>query len=311
MFEIRDVLKAAETAARQFAVVGARTFLETGDRVQAADAPEEIASLLRQRIYVRCHLLDATDAALDGSIRESENVRFVEQMRRELTGRRYVDVGWKLVADGTEGVLAEKKGVRLFPRANEIHELDRGAGHVSVELPSERRYAIPGFFAYVSVRGDLDGSPTWRLYFNMRRDTAAAAFLTVIDELENQHVRFQIKIVNHPDRFTRPDSMTLYVREADLNSALKISGRVLPERFLAGATPGFSSRLGSGRALAPQLRTAGKSTSFGHHCAGIVADSLLDAHRLGLAGEDARAHHTVRALRTALSDSGCPTRWSK
>ncbi|MFC9840443.1 T3SS effector HopA1 family protein [Rhodococcus sp. NPDC127530] len=277
--------------------------------MEATDAPDDIERLLRERVYARCHLLDAT-AVLDRSVRLAEDMRFVEQMRRKLVGRSYADGGWKLIASRTGVVLAEKNGLRLFPQANEIMELNAGSGQVSVELPSERRYAIPGFFAYVSIHGDLDESRTWRLYVNLRQDSAAAAFLAIIDELENRHVRFQIKVVNHPDRFTRPDSMTLYVGEADLNSVLKITRRVLSERFLAGPTPGFSSRLGPGRALAPELHAAGTSTSFGHHCSGIVAASLLEAHKLGLHDEDARAHHTVRAVRTALADAGCPTRWS-
>ncbi|QSE84950.1 hypothetical protein [Rhodococcus koreensis] len=146
MFDIRDILTTADQAARQFAVIGARTFLETGVRVEATDAPDDIERLLRERVYARCHLLDAT-AVLDRSVRLAEDVRFVEQIRRKLVGRSYADGGWKLVADRTGVVLAEKNGLRLFPRANEIKELNAGSGQVSVDLPSERRYAIPGFFA--------------------------------------------------------------------------------------------------------------------------------------------------------------------
>lgn len=301
MYDVRDVFNAIYQAARQFAVISPAEFSEAGCPVEVTAGRQNLESLLQQHIYLRCHLLGTCRMMPKEPILAMESTRFVDRLCENLQQRTYRDPGWTVVDNRSERLLVAKDGIRVTLESGNIPLIDEVLGRsISIRLPSERRYAVPGFFTYISTYGNVAIPPAWQLYINVDRESAIVAFEALVRALERGRLRFQIKIVNHPARFGRPDSMTSYFAETDLEYAINVTDSVLHDHWLDDPTPGFSSRIGRGRALAPQPTDG--HTSFGNQCAGLVASALLEAYGLGLRTDCERARYTRALVRAMWSD---------
>jgi hypothetical protein len=233
-------------------------------------------ALLEQVLYQSFYCSGAAPRPAQDEPPAALEPEFVEALSAANSGQGFWDAGWR-VDDRRDGDLVlAKDGLRLVARRSQVRLQGRAA---QIRMPKELREASPGFYVAVSdvVFGSPSGGPMVRLYFHLLPESAAALVATVTSRLNGLRLPFRLKVVDAPERFTRCDAAVLYARAVDfdaLRPMLRDLGVALRER-----TPAFTKPLAPGIGLAEQPAT---EESFGSHRCRLLAEGILEAHRLGL-----------------------------
>jgi hypothetical protein len=170
-------------------------------------------------------------------------------------------------------ILCDKNGLTLSVPATAAQV----AGEtISVRFPSERRYWMPGYFCTLGGRA-ID--PDLRIYLNVKPQSAAWLARTITEKLEHSGASYQLKLLNHPRRYTRPDAAVLYVGRDSVDEARTLVKLISVTPALRPQTPALARSIHPGIAVADEpLQTPGRFVSFGEHRCRILARALARAH---------------------------------
>jgi hypothetical protein len=153
---------------------------------------------------------------------------------------------------------------------------------VRVRMPKELPNASPGFYVATSNRefGSSDEVDIVRLYWNVSPAGAVALTRLLTRHLNDQDLSFRLKALADPAEYHRCDSLVLYLRTEDLDSAWSVIERLydVAAAELGSVSPVFTKRLAPGLGLAED--PPGRD-SFGLHRCGVLARGLLRAHDEG------------------------------
>jgi hypothetical protein len=218
-----------------------------------------------------------------------EDPCFGEQLRKANQGEGYFNPGWKIMHVEEGGIQVEKEGLHLYARSYELASPAsplRSGEYVALRFPKHKPYASPGYYTFVSNQGGIDSNagPLVRFYFHLHAQAAPLAVKILTKGLCDSHVRYSAKILNHPDTYTRPDAMVLYVAREDVLSIypyLKDLYHQLREGFLP-SVPAFTKPLAAGISVAEESQDISDSSlSFGQQRATLIARGLTRAFQAG------------------------------
>jgi len=95
--------------------------------------------------------------------------------------------------------------------------------------------------------------------------------------LNDRGLAFRLKVIAHPDCFTRRDAAVLYLRGDDFDTAAPaladVRGAVAGE--IGAAVPAFTKPLAPGVAVAENPT---EGMSFGWHRCGLLAEAIIEGH---------------------------------
>ena len=121
-----------------------------------------------------------------------------------------------------------------------------------------------------------------RVYWNTNADGAVKLLAGLTAALNDRGLAFRLKVIAHPDAFTRRDAAVLYLRGDDFDTASPALAHVqhAVASELGAAVPAFTKPLARGVAVA-ENPTGGMS--FGWHRCGLLAEAIIEGHerRLG------------------------------
>lgn len=290
-----------------------------GDGYASDDSSAQRAatSKLTRLIYAHYYLQDPvrTEAALRRTspvhnVWMLEDPEWGSKLRAANRGRYFWSSGWTVESvsarhdAGTEALGTEdERAPRWFEISNghvclhattdelmpnpeaAAHALSPGAS-VRVRMPCERPYYSPGFYMAIGEAGAAHSIPsvTVRVYFHVRVDTALLLTRQITEHLNRQQIPFTYKVINSPERFTRPDSAVLYI-PASTYGAVRDTLRViltgsseddLEVSLLTPRIPLFTKELAPGVGCAEEPNSETR-TSFGYHRSTLLARALVRA----------------------------------
>lgn len=274
------------------------------------DADFPVLRHLWRIIYLHYYAGDdaATRLFLDGgqavaAIPDHEDYRLVEQYESAHCCTGYWADGWTVCSSEADGVVVSKEGVTVkspVERARLSHD-----GTAEVRMPPARRYAVMGWYSIVGDKGPIDRREhNIRLYLTLAGPAAAVDTLDTLTATLGMHqVRYQYKLVNHPDAFTRRDNSVLYLPQDSWETPLRDDLLTMlsePPVRLRDDSPFFAERLQPGVACAVEPPASSVITSFGEHRCQLVARGLVNAFKLGEATVDGK----VAVIRTEFANAG-------
>jgi hypothetical protein len=214
--------------------------------------------------------------------------RFVENLSQANCGKGYWEDGWKVTATNSHRLLVRRNGLELWALPDDCRAplngpLSEGAT-VSVRFPKELRLISPGFYV---AKSDVEmqrskSQIVLRFYWNLKAHSAVPLMRALTGELNENGVPFQFKVASNESSFVRCDSGVLYVAKDDFGAVSRVVRRVYAEI----GTKDFNSGVPAlTKALAPGLGFAedpgSQRGSFGMHRCRLLAEGLIQAHRIG------------------------------
>jgi hypothetical protein len=270
-----------DEAARAFWFQGARRFSHkfAGPRRIPSSSPSAAENALWPIIY-RWHYLRDSHAEVDPphatTLREREDPEFVAMLSAANRSSGVWDPGWSIRGAQANESVCEKEGLVLCVPASDV----RGSETVDVRFPSERRHWMPGYYC---TAGGRTAQPDFRVYLNVKPQCAAWLLQTVTSQLEERGASYQLKLLNHPRAYTRPDASVLYMSGGGIEDCRRLLETLAaaPSAFRA-QTPALTRTLYRGIAIADEPpATAGRPVSFGEHRSRMVARGLARARAEG------------------------------
>jgi hypothetical protein len=144
-----------------------------------------------------------------------------------------------------------------------------------------------GFYVSVgNARADLhkDASVLVRIYFNLTPDGAVAVMGSLTQQLNEQNIPFDFKVLYNPQDYQRHDSGVLYFDKSNYELVHQILQQVYQENqsHFKAEVPLFTLQLAPGLALAEEPdRKFAERESFGMNRCQIIANGLLEAWHQG------------------------------
>jgi len=242
------------------------------------------------------------------TIREREDAEFVARLSEANHSAGVLDAGWRVLARGCGECLCEKSGVRLRVSMAALQADGMRAEDeiVAVRFPGERRYWMP---AYYCTAAGTACEPELRIYFNVKPESAPWLLGVLSRELQDAAASYQLKLLNHPQSYTRPDAAVLYVPSSHARLCRGLVDQLLAEEGsrLRSAIPALARRIYPGIAVAdepPLLR--GRRASFGEHRCRALARGLARAHREGTRSIGRAVDAICGELVLGNTDPACP-----
>ena len=214
------------------------------------------------------------------------DLEFYNRIHKSNSGQGYFEPGWVILKEENDGSLAVSKGgLKLHIEPDE--HLQTGEQNVvvgdtvAIKMPKNR--VQNGFYVSVGdarVKLHRDKSVLVRIYFNFTPDGAVAVVGSLTQQLNEQDIPFDFKVLYNPKDYQRNDSGVLYFSKSDYGQVHLILQQVYQEHqshFKAGV-PLFTLQLAPGLALAeePDSKFAERE-NFGVNRCQIIADGLLEA----------------------------------
>jgi hypothetical protein len=211
---------------------------------------------------------------------------FAQELSAANSGEGYWESGWKVRATEDEKVVVRKGGLelRVHPEDCLIPEGSRIAPSMELCLhfPKDFLNISPGFYMALSNKElTQEGSRSLlRVYWNLTAQGAVPFMRSATSMLNRANVPFKLKALNDPTRFTRCDSVVLYMRKSDYDTVTEIlQGIYLRAAInLKKGVPALTKPLAQGVGLAED---PGRGRSFGLHRCRLLADGMIRAYEHG------------------------------
>ena len=261
------------------------------ERLAPAATRELMVARLERTLYVAFYLRGRPSPQIpDDAFRPRADHGFVEALSRANSGSGGWSHGWRVAEVGEDGTLAaERGGLRVWVDAGD-HRLATSAtppaaeADVAVRVPNELREASPGFYY---ARGDADepddpDAVEVRVYFHLTR-AGAVSFVELATRLLNaRRVAFGLKLLDHPEGYSRCDAAVLYLREGTFARARDPLRMIVTASaaHLRAQTPAFTKPLARGVGAAEHGAAFG--ASFGIGRCRLLAEGIADAAQLAL-----------------------------
>ena len=217
------------------------------------------------------------------------DVEFYDRIHKSNSGQGYFEPGWTILKEEDDGSLVvTKRGLKLHIERDQHLQSDEQNAVVGdiVAIKMPKNSVQNGF--YVSVgnsRLDKNINPTdkftlVRIYFNLTADGAVAVMGSLTQQLNQQKIPFDFKVLYNPQDYKRHDSGVLYFDKNDYELVHQILQDVYQENqsHFKPEVPLFTLELAPGLALAeePDQKFA-EIESFGMNRCQIIANGLLEA----------------------------------
>lgn len=220
-------------------------------------------------------------------IESLEDEALADRLAAALPSSFYYCPGWRLVTRTSDTAVVERQGIQLSVTKHEWRQDAPDAQTVSVRMPTDRRYASPGFFTGFSAYGIPDKtSGQDRVYVNIEEKEAVPVFRGILQWAETNHLPAIVKVINSPARYARYDTLIAYFPRASiqgLRSSLvkEILSLDLP---LRKSTPAFTCKIRNGISWAQDPTSDGLGTAlgFGMHRCSVIASGLEQGRLTGV-----------------------------
>jgi hypothetical protein len=272
-------------------------------------ARTHLVSQLRQTLYLGFYAAGAPVADATPPARPARCPDFVGALSAANSSQGSWSPGWVVTSIEDDGAVSgERDGLRLLApagawRANEGALVHVGSS-VDFLMPKEQLGISPGFYlAHGSLL--LDARPESRIvrvYWNTNAAAAVKLMASLTSALNDQSIAFRLKVIAHPDCFSRRDAAVLYLRGDDFETAAPALARARARAVaviagdISAAVPAFTKQLAPGVGLA-ESPTDGKS--FGWHRCGLLAEAIVDGHERRLSTVERRVDHVAERFAEA------------
>lgn len=253
--------------------------------------------------------------AYAGSARAGGLPAFVDALSAANTGSGTRQEGWIIIEhrhgdDGAVELAIRRDGLTLRARPDEIADSRGGApgvgDEVGLRLPKELPAVSPGFYTALSdAPYDAAGHQVVRLYWNLYPWGAAALVRGITLRLNAAKLPFRLKLVDHPDRYTRCDAGVLYLLRDQLDEAVPLLAGVYREigGDLKRPVPALTKRIAPGVGLAED---PAEGDSFGMHRCRLLAEGLVRGWERGATSVDERLAVVLETFEQAGIDPERP-----
>ncbi|MBE5096794.1 lanthionine synthetase LanC family protein [Bacillus thuringiensis] len=214
------------------------------------------------------------------------DITFIQELSDANTGCGYLEKGWTVNAVSEDKVIVCRGDLQLwvdpgYCGITEENSISPGMQQ-SLRFPKEFPSISPGFYMALSDQefSSEDSQNLVRIYFNINPSGAVHLMRMATSMLNGENIPFKLKVLNNPARFTRCDSMVLYINKNDYEAVSEILKRIYPDIIssLRKQTPVFTKVLAPGMGAAED---PGQGESFGSHRCRILADGLIQAYEQG------------------------------
>lgn len=215
------------------------------------------------------------------------DLEFYNRIHTSNNGQGYFEPGWVILKEEEDGSLVVKKSVLKLHIERDKHlqptEQDAVVGDtVAIKMP--KNSVQNGFYVSVgNARNNLhkDASVVLvRIYFNLTPDGAVAVMGNLTQQLNEQNIPFDFKVLYNPQDYQRHDSGVLYFDKSNYELVHQVLQQVYQEHqpHFKTEVPLFTLQLAPGLALAeePDQKFAERE-SFGMNRCQIIANGLLEA----------------------------------
>ena len=214
------------------------------------------------------------------------DLEFYNRIHQSNNGKGYFEPGWTILEGEDDGSLAVTKGGLKLHIERDRHlqpsEQNAVAGDiVAIRMP--KNCVQNGFYVSVgNTRANLrqDKSTLVRIYFNLTPDGAVAVMDSLTQQLNEQNIPFDFKVLYNPQDYQRHDSGVLYFDKSNYEKVHQILQQVYQEHqpHFKAEVPLFTLQLAPGLALAEEPdRKFAERESFGMNRCQIIANGLLEA----------------------------------
>jgi hypothetical protein len=217
---------------------------------------------------------------------------FIETLSAANTGRGSWQDGWVVRATQDAGVVVGKDDLDIWVAWEDCAaQPGSTAPGAPIRVPFAKEWLniSPGFYLAISDTSmPPEGSGAIvRIYWNLAAAGAAQLMAAATSSLNQEHLPFELKVINHADQYTRCDAGVLYIRKNDYSAVAKILEKIYPTLApnLKPNTPSFTKVLAPGVGLAED---PGDGESFGLHRCKLFAEGLIRAYEQGKAALDQR-----------------------
>jgi len=263
-----------------------------------------LVKALQNELYARLYTRSQDGAA-------AETAYFDELSARELIaalsaancGRGTWEPGWVIQGAADEGrVPVRKEGLTLWVTPEQFRSPGgslRPGHRCRVRIGKELRELMLGFYLVIGdgdERDERDDDDVMtRFYFHVRPSGAVPFVAGLTGALNQLHVPFRAKVVNHPALYPRADAGVLYLGKRHyprVAAALPaLYDRLAPH--LEPSVPMFTRPLAPGLGLAEDPAT---EESFGQHRCRLITDALWRAYGAGRHGTGERLAAVCQSL---------------
>jgi HopA1 effector protein family len=223
------------------------------------------------------------------------DLEFYNRIHTSNNGQGYFEPGWSILKEEEDGSLVVRKGkngLKLYIERDkhlQPNEQDAVVGDtVAIKMP--KNCVQNGFYVSVgNARADLhrdaqEESILVRIYFNLTPDGAVAVMGSLTQQLNEQNIPFDFKVLYNPQDYQRHDSGVLYFDKSNYELVHQVLQQVYQENqsHFKAEVPLFTLQLAPGLALAeePNQKFAERE-SFGMNRCQIIANGLLEAWNQG------------------------------
>ena len=218
------------------------------------------------------------------------DLEFYNRIHTSNSGQGYFEPGWSILKEESDGSLVVTKGGLRLHIERDLHlQSDEQAAvvgdTVAIKMPKNR--VQNGFYVSVgNTRANLhqEESVLVRVYFNLTPDGAVGVMGDLTQQLNEQNIPFDFKVLYNPQDYQRHDSGVLYFDKSNYQQVHRILQQVYQEHqsHFKAEVPLFTLQLAPGLALAeePDQKFAERE-SFGMNRCQIIANGLLEAKDRG------------------------------
>lgn len=277
----------------------------TAQALPADAARTHLVAQLRQSLYLGFYATGAPVADATPPARPARCPDFVRALSAANCSQGCWSPGWTVTSiDDDDAVSGERDGLRLLAPAGSWRARQGTPVHVgsSVDfrMPKEQLGISPGFYL---AHGDVELDPgreprIVRVYWNANAAAAVELTARLTRALNDRGLAFRLKVMAHPDCFTRRDAVVLYLRGDDFDAAgpALARARAITAGAIGAPVPAFTKPLAAGVAVAESPR---EGTSFGWHRCGLLAEAVVDGHERRLGTVEGRVERVAERFAEA------------
>jgi len=214
------------------------------------------------------------------------DLEFYNRIHTSNNGQGYFEPEWLILKEEEDGSLAVTKGGFKLHIDRDKHlqanEQDAEVGDtVAIKMP--KNCVQNGFYVSVGnarVNLNQENSTLVRIYFNLTPDGAVGIMDSLTQQLNEQNIPFDFKVLYNPKDYQRHDSGVLYFEKSSYQQVHQVLQQIYQEhqQHFKEEVPLFTLQLAPGLALAeePDIKFTERE-SFGMNRCQIIANGLLKA----------------------------------
>jgi hypothetical protein len=214
---------------------------------------------------------------------KGEQQTFMDQLSKANTSKGGLDYNWKIYSvDPSGNAFVQKDGElrwlqpKTFQYLNPRQQQPQINTFVHIHKQRESRTIQPVFYHVFSDEIFPQEVELSRIYWNIKPESAPKLINVLSSTLNDLHIPFQFKCLNHPDLYVRSDAAVLYLHKKNVHVVSIVLKSILNELKddLQEGIPMFTKKLFKGVGFAED---PGKGMSFGMSRSTVIADALVDA----------------------------------